>query len=443
VVEAKRQLHLNVGLGASHAAGAWRRSCVDGVPTQEFEQDAEITRIAERAKLDAVFIADIIALHPGFARSETFLEPVTLMSALAAVTDRIGLIATVSTTYFEPYNLARQFASLDLISGGRAGWNLVTTIFADAARQFGSKPHPAHEDRYRDAEEFLEVVTKLWESWEDEAVIVDTESGVYVDPAKVHEIVHTGRLHQVAGPLNVRPSPQGHPVVMQAGASATGAAFAARYADAVFTTLQTLEQGQAYYADLKGQMARHGREPSDLVILPSMTPVVGETEAKAKETREELLALGPDLTSHFGTLNLILGRDVSDLPLDSRFPPIEIQEGGGGSQHAVTTLNALVERDRMTVRDVLKWMATGGHRTIVGAPEQIADDIEAWFRGKACDGFTLRPPDVRGFELFTESVIPELQRRGLFRTEYEGTTLREHYGLHRPRSRYSAEPQAP
>jgi len=438
-----RQLHLNLHLsGAGHHEGAWRLSTEAGVPHNAFEHSAQVARLAERAKVDAVFLADIPSLAPGFAHREPYLEPFTLLSGLAGVTQQIGLIATVSTTYFEPYNLARLFASLDNISGGRAGWNIVTTVLADAARQFGSKPHPPHADRYRNAEEFVEVVTKLWDSWEDDAILADPRSGIYADPAKVHEIGHVGPAHQVAGPLSVQRSPQGHPVLMQAGSSAAGIAFAARYAEAVFTSLHSLEAAQTYYADLKGQMARLGRDPEDLVVLPGLNPVIGETEAKAREAQEELF----ELTNPAAGLAMLRiqtgGIDFSDLSLDAPFPRLSAEAADSGSRQRIEIIDDVAQRGRLTLREMAKWMATGhGHRVIVGTPEQIADDIEAWFRGRGADGFTLQPPYLPGgLELFIEHVIPELRRRGLFRSDYEGTTLREHYGLRRPYSRYAKGP---
>jgi FMN-dependent oxidoreductase (nitrilotriacetate monooxygenase family) len=355
------------------------------LPLDEFARDLEITRLAEQAKLDAVFTADFVSMI-NLDRS-VFLEPLTLMSGLAAATERIGLVATVSTTYFEAYNLARQFASLDRISGGRAGWNLVTSINANAALQFGTV-HPPHAERYKRAEEYVEVVVKLWDSWEDDALVADRDRGVYVDPEKVHEINHEGQYLKVAGPLNVQRSPQGHPVIVQAGSSAAGITFAARYAEAVFTALHSLEVARDYYADLKGQMARFGRRPEDLLVLPGLQPIIGDTESKARELHSELLEYSNEQANLRMLQSMLGGVDLSDFPLDEPlFPRFEVEYTDVMSHQRIDLIADLARRENLTVRQLISWIAAGhGHRVIVGTPEQVADDIEAWFLGHGVDG---------------------------------------------------------
>jgi FMN-dependent oxidoreductase (nitrilotriacetate monooxygenase family) len=435
----KRQLHFNVHLaGAGHHDGSWRHPATERLSLDEFERDLEVTRLAERAKLDAVFTADFVS-SLSLERS-VFLEPLTLMAGLAAATERIGLVATVSTTYFEAYNLARQFASLDHISRGRAGWNVVTSINANAALQFGTE-HPPHDERYRRAEEYLDVVRKLWDSWEDDALVADRASGVFVDPEKVHEINHAGQYLKVAGPLNLRRPPQGHPVLVQAGSSAVGISFAARNADAVFTSLHSLEAAQTYYADLKGQMVSCGRRPEELVVLPGLQPIIGDTEAKAKELQDQLLEY-TNPAANLTMLEMMLGgADLSDFPLDEPLlPRFQIEHTDIMSHQRIDIITDLARRENLTIRELVRWIAAGhGHRVIVGTPEQIADDISSWFLRYAADGFTIQPPYLPGgLEAFAEQVIPLLQARGLFRTDYEGATLRQHYGLKRPASQYAS-----
>ncbi|GII85541.1 monooxygenase [Sphaerisporangium siamense] len=433
-----RRLHLNAFLmGVGHHEAAWRHPRADPSRITDVRHYQNLARIAERGRLDSVFFADGLALW-GNVRYNALgtPEPLTLLAAIAAVTEHIGLIATVSTTYNEPFHVARKFASLDHISRGRAGWNIVTSAGEAEARNFGVE-RPAHADRYARATEFLDVVTKLWDSWEDDAILADRGTGAYADTAKIHPVEHAGEHFLVRGPLNVSRPPQGRPLLVQAGSSEDGKEFAARHAEAVFTAQQTLREGQEFYADLKGRLARYGRAPGDLLILPGISPIIGATEREALALEKEL----EDLTNpEYGLAQLsnILGVDLSGHPLDGPLP--EIPETTEGQQSRQRLVLDLARREGLTIRQVLGRLAGGrGHRVVAGTPEQIAGQIEEWFRDGAADGFNIMPPILPGgLEDFVDHVVPILRARGLFRTEYEGRTLRENYGLARPASRYAA-----
>ena len=353
-------------------------------------------------------------------------------------TSRIGLIATVSTSYNSPYNLARRLASLDYVSGGRAGWNVVTTASAEAARNFGLADMPSHADRYERAAEFIDVAFKLWDSWEDGAIVADKTSGVWADESRVRPPAHRGRYFSVAGALNVPRPPQGYPLLVQAGSSEDGKQLAARYAEAVFTAQQTLADAQAFYADLKERARRLGRAPDTIKILPGIVPVIGSTEAEAREREEELDSL---IAPEYAQANLaaLLRVPVSALPLDAPLPddlPPEDEIEGAKSRY--TLVVNLARRENLTVRQLIARLGGGrGHRTFTGTPSQVADAIEEWFAGGAADGFNVMPPALpSGLELFVDHVVPILRSRGLFRTGYAGRTLRAHYGLPRPANQY-------
>jgi FMN-dependent oxidoreductase (nitrilotriacetate monooxygenase family) len=435
-------MHFNLFLhDTGHHEASWRLPGAHRHADIDVGYHEQLTRAAEAAKFDSVFLADSPQLwgHPG-RRPSGKLEPITLLTALACATQRIGLIATASTSYNNPYNLARRFASLDHISGGRAGWNIVTTAGDDAARNFGLDTQPGHAQRYQRAAEFVEVSGKLWDSWEDDAVIADPERGVHADVGRVHTIDHVGRFFKVRGPLNVPRSPQGHPVLVQAGSSADGKDFAARYAEAVFTAQQTLAEGQAFYADLKRRAALAGRDPDGVKILPGIVPVLGSTEAEALALEAELdrLILAEDARDRLARL---LRVKPSQLALDAQLPDdLATEDEIEGAKSRYTLVVELARREHLTVRQLIGRLGGGrGHRTFTGTPEQVADTIEYWGAHGAADGFNVMPAVLpSGFELFAEHVVPLLQRRGLFRAEYEGTTLREHYGLPRPASRYAA-----
>ncbi|GAA2684594.1 LLM class flavin-dependent oxidoreductase [Actinoplanes palleronii] len=431
-----RQLHLNAFLmTVGHHEAAWRLPESDPFAHLDVQHYVRLARIAERGKLDSLFLADSPVLWNSVGhRPSGGLEPTVLLTALAGATERIGLIATASTSYNEPYNLARRFASLDHVSGGRAGWNVVTTAGPDAARNFNLDDQPAHRDRYARAAEFVDVSRKLWDSWEDDAALGDKANGVWGDDTKIHPAGHTGEYFQVAGALNVPRSPQGHPLLVQAGSSEDGKALAARYADAVFTAQQTLEDAQAFYADLKRRALAEGRDPDTVKILPGIVPAIGSTQAEALALEEELEQLiKPEYALR--QLAQTLKLDPSALHLDRELPddlPDEDEIEAAKSRY--TLIVELARRERLTVRQLIGRLGGGrGHRTFAGTPEQVADAIQHWFDNGAADGFNIMAPVLpSGLEVFVDQVVPILQRRGLFRTEYTTRTLRDHYGLPRP-----------
>ncbi|RSS60340.1 LLM class flavin-dependent oxidoreductase [Streptomyces sp. WAC06614] len=434
-----RTLHLNAFLmNAGHHDAAWRHPSSSPERITDLSYFQELARTAERGKLDSIFFADGVALW-GKARHNALggFEPLTLLSAIAAVTEHIGLIATASTTFNEPYALARKFASLDHLSGGRAGWNIVTSGTVDEARNFNREEHLAHHVRYERAREFLEVATKLWDSWEDDAIVLDRESGVYADTDKLHPAAHRGEHFQVAGPLNVPRSPQGHPLLVQAGSSEDGKEFAAQYAEAVFTAQQTLADAQAFAKDLKSRLARYGRSEEDLLVLPGIAPVIGSTQAEAEALAQELTELQ---VPEYGLAQLsgMLGVDLSGLPLDGPLPELPEERDINGNKSRFTLVAELGRREGLTLRELIARLGAGrGHRVVAGTPEGIADELEEWFTEGAADGFNIMAPVLpTGLADFVDHVVPVLQRRGLFRTEYTGRTLREHYGLPRPVNRY-------
>jgi FMN-dependent oxidoreductase (nitrilotriacetate monooxygenase family) len=436
-----RQLHLNAFIMANgHHEAAWRHPTVDPSAALSLRHYVRVARTAERGKLDSIFLADGVALH-GNVRHNTHsaFEPLTLLSALAASTDHVGLIATASTTYNHPYALARAFASLDHLSGGRAGWNIVTSAGQDEARNFGLDGRPDHEARYARATEFVEVTKALWDSFDETAIVADKASGIYADTDLISPIDHHGNHFDVRGPLNIRRPVQGYPLLVQAGSSETGKEYAAQFAEAVFTAQQTLEDGQAFYADLKRRLAAHGRHPDELLVLPGISPVIGRTEREAKEQEAELTSL---INPAYGLaqLSAMLDTDLSGHDLDGPLPALAASTEGNQSRFALVT--ELAQRERLTIRQLIQRLAGGrGHRVFAGTPTQIADELQQWFEDGAADGFNVMPPTLPGgLDDFVDLVVPELQRRGLFRTEYTGTTLRDHYGLPRPANRRLTAP---
>jgi len=437
----RRQLHLgyNVLADGMHPA-AWRAPYANPVGALDPAQWVHVAQVAERGTLDAVFLADIPALlgNPEDGPSLPF-DPTVLLSHLAAATERIGLVATVSTSFEEPYNLARRIASLDHLSRGRAAWNVVTTSEAGAAANFQAQPHGRREDRYARAEEFVDVVLGLWEGWEEDAILADQAGGRFADGARVHPLDHHGRFFDVAGPLNVPRSPQGRPVLVQAGGSPAGLELAARSADAVFAAQASLEDALAYTQDLRRRTVRHGRPADAVRVLPGLSFVLGGTEEEARRRNDELNELAGD--GRLASLAWQIGVDVSELSWDAPLPDwlFETTELSGSSQGARDIVLNLARRDRsLTPRQLLERVITW-HRLVIGAPEQLADAIEEWFVAGAVDGFNLMP-DVNpsGLEDFVDHVVPILRERGLFRHEYEGTTLRDHLGLERPAGRFDA-----
>jgi FMN-dependent oxidoreductase (nitrilotriacetate monooxygenase family) len=435
------RIHLNAFLmGVGHHEAAWRLPESDPYAHVDVAHFQNLARIAERGKLDSVFLADGPVLWSNLGRRPGgALEPTVLLTALAGVTEHIGLIATASTTYNEPYNLARRFASLDHISGGRAGWNIVTTAGLDAARNFNLDELPAHRERYERAAEFVDVSRKLWDSWDGEAILADKAAGVWGDDTKVHPPAHVGRFYQVAGALNVPRPPQGHPLLVQAGSSEDGKDFAARYADAVFTAHQTLADAQAFYADLKRRALALGRDPETIKILPGIVPILGATpdEARALETELEDL-IRPEYA--IGQLAELIQVDPGALHLDRELPAeLPDEDAIEGAKSRRTLVVTLARRERLTVRQLIGRLGGGrGHFTFAGTPVQVADVITEWYQRGAADGFNIMPPVLpRGLESFVDTVVPILQERGLFRTEYDGSTLRDNYGLPRPGNPYT------
>jgi FMN-dependent oxidoreductase (nitrilotriacetate monooxygenase family) len=393
----------------------------------------------ERGRFDAFFMADHLAVlnmpMAALRRSgtATSFEPMTLLSALSMVTERIGLIATGSTTFDEPYHVARRFASLDHISNGRAGWNIVTTSNPDAALNFGLTEQVEHDERYHRAREFYDVVTGLWDSWADDAWLRDQKSGLFFDPARLHVLDHKGEQFSVRGPLNIGRPVQGWPVIVQAGASEAGRQFAAETSEAIFASSRTIEDGRRFYADMKGRMKALGRPPEDMKILPGALVIVAPTHAEAEEKRALLDSLvHPD--SSLPNLSMRLGVDASGFDLDGPLPEIPQTNAG---QSGRDTLVALAKRDNLTVRQLAQMVGGYGGLQMVGTAGEIVDTMQEWLETDASDGFNIMFHTVpAGLDDFVNMVVPELQRRGLFRREYEGTTLRDHLGLPRPENRF-------
>lgn len=439
-----RHLHLNLFIqGRGHHETAWRHTAATPFALTDIEYFRQLAQLAERALFDSIFLADHLVLGADVQHvAKGALEPITTLAALAGATNRIGLIATASTTYTEPFNLARQFASLDHISGGRVGWNIVTSWLAAAGRNFSRDQQVEHAERYARASEFLDVVTKLWDSWADDAILDDRRSGHYADFGRIRAIDYVGQYYTVKGPLNLPRSPQGRPVLVQAGSSASGRHFAARHAEAVFTAHLEKSSASAFYADIKTQAAAFGRRADQVLILPGLSAVIGSTEQEARKIWTELNELSEPkvglerLSSRFG------GHDFSYLGLDTvlsaaDFPdPAKVQ----GARSRAQVIVDLVARERPTLRKLLHSLAGArGHFTTAGTPEQIADLIQDWFRSGAADGFNIMPPILpTQLETFADEVIPVLQKRGLFRAEYQGAMLRDHYSLDRPRSQFFA-----
>lgn len=438
-----RQLSLNAFIyPAGHHEAAWRHRDAQPERTHDVSYFQQIAQTAERGKLDAIFFADGPALRHNVRHNVGGVhEPITLLTAIATVTERIGLIATASTTYYEPYNLARLFASLDHISRGRAGWNIVTTGTDLAAANFGLPAHPPHEERYGRAREFVTAAVKLWDSWEDDAIVLDPATGIYADTDRIHRIDYAGQYLRVRGPLNVPRGPQGYPVLVQAGASNEGRSFAGQYAEAIFTAHQRLQDAQAFYADVKSRVRAFGRDPEHVKILPGISPFIADTEQAAHELEDEFNAL---TIPEYGLAQLedLTGTRLENLDVDGLVPS-ELFAGAGdvtdNAHSRLQVIAGIVERERPTVRQLLHRLAGArGHRVFAGTPEQVADTIEDWFTHRAADGFNVMPPYYPGgLEVFVDRVVPILQRRGLFRADYTGTTLREHFGLPRPPSQFA------
>ncbi|MEX3940123.1 LLM class flavin-dependent oxidoreductase [Paraburkholderia sp. BR10937] len=435
-----RQLHLGAFMRpVSLHTGAWRYPGAYPDANFNFAHLKRFAQTLERARFDAFFMADHLAVLNmpvnALKRSHTAtsFEPFTLLSALAAVTEKIGLVATASTTFDTPYHVARRFASLDHLSGGRAGWNLVTTSNPDAALNFGLEEHVEHDERYRRAREFYDVVTGLWDSWADDAFVRDLESGEYFDPSKLHVLAHKGDYYSVRGPLNIARPPQGWPVVVQAGSSEAGRQLAAETAEAVFTAQPNLEAGKRFYADVKARMEKVGRDPDHLKILPGAFVVVGDSLEEAREKRERLDSF-VHYDSGIASLSIALGHDVSGFDPDGPLPEIPESNASRSARQRVVDW---ARDEGLTIRQLAQRVGGYSGLQMVGTPHSIADEMEQWLVEAGSDGFNVMFPYLpAGLDDFVEKVVPELQRRGIFRREYEGNTLREHLGLPRPENRF-------
>ncbi len=443
---AKRQMKLTA---FCHPPGHWRMP--GAKPSDmDFDEVVELAQIAERGLFDMLFFQDSAAVAPAFylpgggaeALAEAArcvrLEPLTLLAALATVTKRIGLVSTATTTYNDPFSIARKFATIDHISKGRAGWNLVTSQNVDEAQNFSRDKHLEHSLRYERAQEFYDVVTGLWDSWDDDAIIRDRESGRYIDPEKLHVLDHKGKHFQVYGPLNVARCPQGHPIVAQAGSSEPGRELAARTADVVFTAQVDIGEAKAFYADVKGRMARYGRNPEHLKIMPGVRYVLADTQAEARKNYETMLAETSERGALASIQRLAGDLDLRQFPLDGPLPDLPPSNAAKARQQMLIDL---ARRENLSIRDLgRRFTFSLGHMVYVGTPQGLADFMEEWLEARAADGFTMLSSYFpQPLEHFVAEVIPELQRRGIFRTAYEGMTLRENLGIPFRQSRYAKD----
>lgn len=439
------QKHLALGL-LVHPTGvhpaSWLKSSAPRGASTDIAYFRELAALAEAGKLDLFFIADTPAARTEkldiHSRNPVYMdtfEPITLLSALAGSTTHIGLGATASTSFFEPYNLARQFASLDHLSHGRAGWNVVTSANDYAARNFGLDKLPPHDQRYQRAREFFDVVSKLWDTWEDDAFIDDKETCTTFIPEKFHATHHDGKFFQVHGGLNIKRAPQGHPVIIQAGSSEDGKSFAAQTAEVVFSSDPTLEAAQRFYADLKGRMPAFRRSPEAMKILAGLSVVVADSEAEAQDKYQELQNLiHPDVGRM--RLGADLEMDLTDFPLDEPIPEDLIPKKANFHQAYFNQIVSMIREKKMTLRQLYSSYERG-KVTVCGTASQIVDHMSTWVDAQAADGFMLTPHVLpNDLQDFVKHVIPELQRRGLFRREYTGATFRENLGLSRPVNRH-------
>ena len=437
-----KQLHLGAFMRpVSIHTGAWRYPGAIRDANFSLKAIQRFIRSLEAAKFDYFFMADHLGVlnlpRQALMRSHTVtsFEPFTLLCALAGVTERIGLVATASTTYDEPFHVARRFASLDHISGGRTGWNVVTTSNPDSSRNFGLETQPDHAARYHRAREFHDVVTGLWDSFADDAFVMDAAKGIYFDPARMRALNHKGEHFSVTGPLNIARPVQGWPVIFQAGASDPGRQLAAETAEAVFAAESTLEGSKAYYDDVKGRAATVGRNPDHIKIMPAVFLVVGDTVEEAHAKRAKLDSL-VHYDSGIHSLSGMLGHDVSSFDPDGPLPDIPESNASKSSRRFMIEL---AQAENLTIRQLAAKAGSYGGLAFVGTAKTIADEMQHWLEQGACDGFTTMFPYLpEGLEDFTGKVVPELQARGLFRTEYEGETLRDHLGLPRPDNRFFA-----
>ncbi len=428
----KRMMHINLFIfGCGHHRAAWRHPDSAAERLGDISYYEQLAQTAERGKLDAIFFADGHATDNLPDGPRWFLEPLTALSAISRATQRIGLISTVSSTFSTPFHAARMVASLDHISKGRMGWNVVTSMFDTEARNHGFDAMPGHDWRYARAEEFVDVALRLWDSWSDDAPQIDRQ-GAYVAPESVHAIDHQGEHFRVDGPLTVPRPPQGHPVLFQAGASEQGRDLAARRAEAIYAVAYDLAAAQEYYRDIKRRVREAGR-PGPVPIMPGLVTYVGSTEAEARIKQRELDELLPAQDA-LRQLGMYVGQDCTQWELDAPVPALPPLERFTGPKGRYATVLRIIETENPTVRQLLGRLAAGGgHCTVVGTPEQIADHMSHWLLNEGADGFNLMPPSLPGgIDDFVDQVVPVLQRRGLFRKEYVSDTLRGHLGLSRP-----------
>nr|WP_226529415.1 LLM class flavin-dependent oxidoreductase [Metabacillus niabensis] len=440
----KRQMNLGAFfMIPGHHVAAWRHPESQTDEVLSFDLYRKLAQTAERGKFDMLFFADGYAVHDrdGIGIEQTVNvrpDPLTLLSALSVVTTHIGLTATASTTYNEPFHLARKFATIDHLSRGRAAWNVVTSSSEAEALNFSRDHHLEHSVRYERAEEFVEVVKKLWDSWEDHALLIDRESARFADPSLVHQLNHKGKWFSVKGPLNISRPVQGHPVIIQAGSSESGKELAAKTAEVIFTAWQTLGEAQNFYRDVKGRLKKYGRSAESLKIMPGVFPVIGRTEKEANEKKQYLVELIPEKVG-VGLLSALISYDLSNYPVDEPLPDLPDIKDINGAKTRFQLVKNLGDRENLTIRQLYQRVAGArGHREIKGTPIQIADQLQEWFEHGAADGFNIMPPYLpAGLEDFVDLVIPELQNRGLFREEYTGRTLRDHLGLQRPSNHFN------
>jgi alkanesulfonate monooxygenase len=442
----QRQLRLGAFIMATgHHVAAWRHPGSQVDSGTNIAHYVSVAQTAERGLFDQVFVADSPGLwHKGDDESlsrqgrVSYFEPVTLWTALSQVTRHIGFVATASTTYEDPYSLARKFASLDHLSGGRAAWNVVTTSADNVHGNFGLDAHPDPATRYERAHEFVDVVRGLWDSFDDDAFVGDPVSGVYFDPSKLHTLNHVGKFFKVKGPLNIERPPQGHPVIVQAGSSDDGKELAAATAEAIFTAWTSLAEAQVFYRDVKGRMGKYGRRPEQLLVLPGISPVIGRTKEEARAKWAQLQGLIHPSVGLNTLLPFWPNDDLRRWNLDA--PPPYYPDPPKGVHSRAHVVIELARREKFTVRQLYEYLAGArGHWVVVGTPKTIVDQMQQWFENGAADGFNVMPPVLpQSLDEFVDLVVPELQHRGLFRTAYEGRTLRDNLGLARPASRYAS-----
>lgn len=427
----ERRMHLNVFvLTTGHHETSWRHPSNGSRASVDIDHYVKIAQLAEEGLFDAVFFGDGLDLGPHVSRGMPHaLEPITLLSALAMRTEHVGLVSTVSTSFNDPFATARRLASLDHISKGRAGWNVVTSREDSEARNFGHDTLFSHAERYERAEEFVQVANALWASWADGSHVEDRESGEFADTSKIVAVNHRGKHFKVAGPLNVPPTPQGRPVLFQAGQTGPGRDFAARHAEAIFTAQHEMGNARAFYSDMRSRISAAGRNPDDVKILPGFSPVIASTEAEARAMMEELLEIG-SLEFSLDHMSQMLQVDLSQHDLDGPVPALPPAEQITGLRSRFELLADVVERQSPTIRQLLAFYSVSrGHHTVVGTPEMVADALEEWFLSRAADGFNIMPGVLPGWlEPFVEHVVPLLQKRDLFRHEYGGLTLRDNLG---------------